>query len=136
MSLSQLLSIPCTVHRRSSSVDDEKVVAGDNRDTYGNPIPPGVDTSPVDETYDLETVCELQQRRRDEPGDAGEMSDTFWNLFLPAGVDVDTSDSVTVDGYGSFEVVGDPWPARNPRTRLQHHVEATVRRTGPEEVAS
>jgi hypothetical protein len=35
-----------------------------------------------------------------------------------------------------FEVVGDPWQARNPRTRLLSHVEATVRKTGEAAVGS
>lgn len=136
MSLSQLLSIPCTVHRSSTSVDDLDVEPEATRDTYGNPIPPSVDDSTEDATYDLDTVCWLQQERRTEPGDAGELSDTFWTIFLLPSVDVDTSDSITVSGYGEFEVTGDPWQTTNPRTGQAWQVEVTARRTGPGEIAS
>ena len=41
---------------------------------------------------------------------------------------MNTSDTVIVDGQ-EYELVGEPWDARNPRTRAQSHIEATVRRT-------
>jgi hypothetical protein len=130
------LNIPCSIHRTSSSVDDLDVPSETNQDTYGNPIPPAVDDSTEDATYDLETVCWLQQERRTEPAQAGELSDTVWTIFLNPSVDIDTSDRITVDDYGEFEVVGDPWQTFNPRTKLPWQVECTARRTGPEEIAS
>ena len=90
-------------------------------DDYGNMVPA--------RTL-VQTVGELQQRGRDEPGDQGEMSRTDWLLFLPAETVIDTADRVIVDGAG-FEVVGDPWHVRNPRLAALSHVEATLRRTGP-----
>lgn len=110
--LSQLLSLPVTIKRRSDSGQD---------DDYGNEI--------SGETVE-ETVGELQQQRalaNAEPADLGETSDTKWLLILPAGTDIRTGDAIVADGQ-LFEMFGDPWPARNPRTGIESHVEATVRR--------
>ncbi len=75
------------------------------------------------------TVCDLQQVAREEPGLAGELSKTTWNLFLPvtAGTILDTADAVVVKG-DEYEMVGDPWLADTGSTRV-NHVEATVVRT-------
>jgi hypothetical protein len=113
MPLEDLLNRPCTITRRSESgtIDD-----------YGNDIPD-------EET--VETVCELQQRTRltdGEPAGQGELSDTRWLLVLPAGTDIRTGDTVEVDGQ-VYEMFGDPWPARNPRTQEESHVECNLRRT-------
>ena len=119
MPLAQLLNRPCTITRRSQSAET---------DEYGNAVP----------TEDVAaTVCELQQRQRDESADQGEVSDTEWLLVLPAGTAIRTGDSVSIDGE-DFELVGDPWSARNPRTGLESHIEATLRRTAgtDEEVGS
>ncbi len=110
MSLIERLNRPVTVLQRT---------ADDDADEYGNPIP--------GETI-VDTVGELQQRRRDEPGDAGELSATDWLLVLPAGTPVRTGDAVIVDGQ-VYELIGDPWIARNPRTQTASHIECTVRRT-------
>lgn len=95
-------------------------------DDYGNEIP--AETSE-------ETVCELQQRSREEQPDQGELGDSLWLLVLPAATEIDTGDAVVVDGY-RFELVGPPWTVRNPRTRTVSHVEATVRRAAGEEDVS
>lgn len=115
--LSTLINRPCTIIRRHE---------GTTRDAHGNLIP---------DEEEVETVCELQQRQRSEGDDAGELSDTRWMLFLPAGTEIDTGDGVVVDGQ-TFEMVGDPWNARNPRTQQESHIEATVRRTAGEETGS
>lgn len=115
--LAQLINRPCLiVHRLSSTTTD----------SYGNEIP--------DEDL-IEAVCELQQQQRTEPGTEGETSDTKWMLFLPAGTAITTGDSVEVDGH-VYEVTGEPWPARNPRTQAESHIEATVRRVAGSEDAS
>jgi predicted membrane-bound mannosyltransferase len=112
--ISALLTRPVTITRRTATGP---------ADDYGNAT-----TVPTT----VQTVGELQQRSRAEPGDQGETSDTGWLLVLPAGTDLDTSDTVTIAGQ-SFEVTGDPWHARWPRTGLESHVEATLRRvTGPD----
>lgn len=97
------------------------ITKGVDSDGYGLDI--------LDDADLIDTVCELQQRNRSEAGDAGEISLSDWVVFLPAGTDLRTADKITVDGE-TFEVIGEPWPARNPRTQLASHVEATVRRTG------
>ena len=70
----------------------------------------------------------LQQIRRDEPDDKGELSDTRWLCILPAGTDVTTGDAILCDGR-IFEVVGDPWNAVDESTGVVHHIEATLRKT-------
>lgn len=84
---------------------------------------------PSRDTEEVETFCELQQVEADEPEDAGEMSDARWEIFLlPEVAPVRTGDSITVEGE-VYEIVGDPWRARNPRTREDSHIEVRARRT-------
>ena len=105
--ISNLLNLPCQItRRRASGVEDR----------YGNEIP-------TENT--VSTVCELQQKRRNEDGSHNELSDTEWHLFLPVGTSLDASDVVIVDGM-EYEVEGDPWEVRNPRTRAASHVEASL----------
>lgn len=87
-------------------------------DGYGNQTPSGA--------AEVLTVCEIQQRTRLEAGGQGELSDTGWLIVLPASVNARTSDIVVADGV-RYELVGDPWAARNPRTRSVSHVEASAR---------
>lgn len=110
MSLIQLLSRPCTIVQRLPSAE---------KDARGNEIP--------GERF-IETVCEVQQRSRREPGDAGETSDTYWDGYFPADTQLNTGDAVIVDAIGEFELVGDPWQA-NTGSLAVAHVEATLRRT-------
>jgi hypothetical protein len=110
VSIASLINRPATLVRRTDS---------GKTDEFGNPV------MTVTET---EVLCELQQQRRNEEGDQGELSETLWNLFLPAGAELDTGDAIVVDG-DEYELVGAPWDARNPRTQQVSHVEATVRRT-------
>lgn len=108
MSIDALMNRPCGLLRRSPTGE---------RDRFGNP---------KHDAVLIDTVCELQQRQRAEPGDDSELSDTTWALFLPAGTDVRTGDAIVVDDV-TYELVGDPWDARNPRSRAVSHIEATVR---------
>jgi hypothetical protein len=114
MPIGSLLTLPVTVvHRDSTGAVDE----------FGNDVPT--------ETL-VETVGELQQTRRDEPLTEGELAATTWDLFLPAGTSIATGDAV-IAGGSVYEVIGDAWDARNPRTGVQSHVEASLRRVGDEE---
>jgi hypothetical protein len=109
VTLARLINRPCTIVRRSGSGDVDELgdeVEGETR---------------------VESVCEVQQRQREEPAALGEISDTRWVAFLPAGTEIDTGDAIDLDG-DLYELVGDPWRARNPRTGAESHVEATVRR--------
>ena len=109
MSIAGLLTLDCTITSRAGSgtVDD-----------YG------------DETTDETTVtivCELQQQQRNETTDPGTIADSTWLLILPAGITLGAADTVTIGG-DAYEVIGEPWQARNPRTQAASHIEATVRK--------
>lgn len=109
MSLTALIDRPCTITRRSS--------ASGTIDDYGGEIP---------SEQTVETVCQIQQIRRVEPGGDGELSITDWvGFFLPGEV-LSTADLVTVDD-GDYEVVGDPWQAQQGSPSVWH-VEATLRK--------
>jgi hypothetical protein len=111
--LTQLLNRKAWLVRRSDSGAE---------DEYGNQTPTETTT---------EIVCEVQQRSRDEASDT-DVSDTQWLGIFPAGTELDSGDAIVVEGLGEFELDGAPWPARNPRTQAESHVEATLRRTaGP-----
>lgn len=110
--ISSLITRPCTLRLRSATGEDD----------YGD------DTHTETE---IDTVCELQKQVRrasEEPEAQGELSDTLWNLYLPAGTEIDTGDVVEIDGQ-LYEMVGAPWSVEHPRTGVEHHVEANVRRT-------
>lgn len=118
MSLTSLINRPCRViHRVPSGETDEY-----GREIQGEEI--------------IDTVCELQRVTRrvaeEEAGLYGDLSDTLWKAFFLPGLDLRTADTLIVDGQ-SYELVGDPWDARNPRTRRPSHIEVTVRRTAADE---
>lgn len=115
--LADLLNRAVTIINRSD---------GSETDGYGNAVP---------DEFLVETVGELQQQQRSEPVAEGELSDSRWLLVLPAGTLIGTGDAAIVDGE-VYEVVGAPWPMRNPRTGAPHHIEATVRRTAGDEGGS
>lgn len=108
--LADLLTLTCSITARSAQVAV---------DEYGDEA--------FTETVTT-AVCELQQRQRSETGAAGEVSSSEWLLILPAGTSIDTGDTVTVDEI-DYEVTGEPWQARNPRTGAGSHIECTLRRT-------
>lgn len=109
--IANLLTRPATLHRTTG---------GETVDEYGDQ---------VQTVENVAVLCELQPRSRKEPDAQGELSQTDWLLILPAGIEVSTADTVTVDGE-TYEMVGDPGPWRNPRTGIASHVEASVRKAG------
>lgn len=109
MTVVALLTLDCTITHRAPS---------GTKDAFG-------DETTTDST--ASTVCELQQRQRTEQTAGGELSDTQWLLVVPAGTTIATGDTVTVDG-NDYEVHGEPWTVRNPRTAVVSHIEATLRR--------
>lgn len=108
MSVNRMMTVPCTVISE---------VATGEKDRNGDPL-----TEPVE----VETRCALQQFRGEEHEQAGEVSDTLWNLYLPYGTVVGSSASVRVRGR-DYEVVGEVWDAEEG-SRSMWHVEALVRR--------
>lgn len=96
-------------------------------DEYGNP---------GETTTETTTACELQQVQRSENTIDSAAQSEDWVLFLdPIGedeggylveVELEGSDRVVVSGL-AYEVIGPPWPARNPRTGVITHIEARVR---------
>jgi hypothetical protein len=112
--LSQLLNRPVTI-------TTPEPASTPGKDDYGNQLDD--DTRAIV----VETVGELQQRQRSED-ETGGVSDTSWLLVLPAGTRIAGDSIVTVNDL-AYEVIGEPWAARNPRTGQESHIEATLRRT-------
>lgn len=108
MGVNRLLRTPCTIIRRTHEGEDPE----------GNP------EVSIEE---VETVCALQQKRRLEHDESGEVSDTFWILFLPIGTEIGTGDAVVVKG-DEYEVTGESWHAEEGSPALWH-VECTLERT-------
>ena len=118
MSVERMMQTPCVLLLRQEGEED----------ALGNPV--------LGEPLEVETVCALQQRRRDEPADEGETSVTEWNLFLPYEVwaevieavsrQLNTGDAVRAKGR-EYEIVGDP-ADNDEGSRALWHVAATVKR--------
>lgn len=116
--MNALINRPATLIRRTESGET---------DDYGNDIP---NEDPV------EIVAEVQQQDRSEPSQHPDVSNSNWLAFFQPGTVVHAADSLIVDGV-EYEVLGEPWPVRDPLSTLGDHIEATVRRVaGDEEGAS
>lgn len=109
MTISSLMSLPCTVLARTTSA---------STDAYGDEIRTEAATV---------TVCELQQVSTGEPGD--EVASTGYRLFLPANTAIDQDDSVVIEGQ-HYEISGKPNLLRNPRTGNDSHIEVEITRSG------
>lgn len=113
--LTQLLNLPVTIVRRQSSGSTDELGNATSSET------------------EVEATAEIQQRQRGEHDDAVAQSD--WIGFFHPDEDIDSSDRVVCD-LGTFEVIGDPWPVRNPRGQAVSHIEASLNRTaGPEDAS-
>lgn len=108
MSANRMMRTPCTLLREEKTGVDE----------HGDAIY---------EPAEVETVCALQQQRRSETEDGGEISDTVWKLFLPYGTEIGIGDAIVVNGR-RYELVGESWDAAEG-SRSMWHVEASVERT-------
>ncbi len=112
MTLAALLNQSCTITTRTDS---------GTVDRYGNPAQTEASTA---------TTCYCEQRTRTESKDGkGEVQQEEWLVVLPAGTTVNGLDQITV-GSLVLEVVGPPWPVRNPRTQAESHIECTARKAG------
>lgn len=114
--ITSLLTRPCTILHRDPSGED----------TLGNVT--HVDTA-------VETVCELQQRQRNEDDGHNELSESSWLLVLNADETISARDAVVVSGE-RYELLGEPWDVWNPLTQQIKHIEATVKRTSSAEGGS
>jgi hypothetical protein len=87
-------------------------------DEYGNPTWEAT-SEPV--------ACELQQESATEANDAA-LQVTTWRAYLhPDAADVRGWDGLQLEGV-TYELDGDAWTARNPRTGQISHLEARLRR--------
>lgn len=93
--------------------------AGTAIDIYGEP---------TRGTTSVAVLCEIQQRRTEEPGEAGEFSIANWDGFFPSGTAIDTGDAVVAPTKGTFEVIGEPWDAEEGSAAV-NHVEVALKRT-------
>lgn len=127
MSLTGLLSTPCTVHLRAAARDSGDDVV---RDRYNNPVL---------EDVDLELRGHFEQKSASEDRVDTEAGAEEWLVMLPAtyvaDADSDTYLELPLDnvagvtvGELELELIGPPWPVNNPRLRRVSHLEARGRR--------
>lgn len=82
--------------------------------------------TPTATTTTAAVKCWYQQTSSSEnTADTNQQTQTH-DLFFRAGTDVTGFDSLAVDGF-TFQILGPPWPAKNPRTQIVSHVEARGR---------
>lgn len=88
---------------------------------------------PVDETNDpteqivtADVLCWYEQATADDDtGGTNQQTETH-RLYFRDGVTVTGYDHLAVDGH-RFQILGPPWPAKNPRTGVVEHIEAKGR---------
>lgn len=92
-------------------------------DAHGVPL--------IEDIAGMTTVCYLSQggqvgSQRSEVTAGREAEEESFVAFFPADVQVDGTDTVTIDGV-SYEVIGPSWFARDPLTDTVDHAEANLR---------
>ena len=107
VSLATLINQACTITTRTESTKNRQ----------GDPTLTESTTA---------AVCYAEQRQRSETTVNGDVQAQDWLVMFPVGTVVAGADLVTVGGL-LLEVVGPPWPVRNPRTQSQSHIECTAR---------
>lgn len=81
----------------------------------------------------IETLCYLEQKRREEDDDQGEFSESDWLACFRSDEEIPDTASALVVEQSVYEFVGAPWPVQDPELGRVSHIEATVRYTGAEE---
>lgn len=76
----------------------------------------------------VDTVCELQQRQRSEPGDEGDLSKTIWDVFFLIDTPTFDSGDGLLIGDDEYEFEGKPWKASSSSGCVDH-IEATAIQT-------
>jgi len=113
VNVARLLRIDCTVTHVTVDEDD--------RDEMGNPTEVTTTT-----TY---KGWHWQSTSREETGNAETVQDEHnLALELAAAGNVDAGDRVEIDGI-TWEIDGEPWQARNPRTLRLEYVQAKIVRS-------
>ena len=102
------LTLACVIQTCSPAGTDE----------YGNEV------QVLDST---DSVCEAQQSARVEDTTTGDTQTTTWRVWLPSDAVVTGSDRLVIDSY-IYELIGDPWPARDLRSGQVVYNECTARR--------
>jgi hypothetical protein len=85
------------------------------------------DHVPETGTQDVDVKCWFEQVRASEDTAGQDQQSEAWRVYLPAGTTCSGSDRLTV-GDVVIEFSGPPWPAINPRTAVESHVEVTGKR--------
>jgi hypothetical protein len=97
------------------------------------PTGSGADDGMGDPTMTTATVsyrCAIWQGTRNEDTDNRATAFEEWQIAVePDGETALTAASTLVVDGSTFQVYGPPWPARNLRTGVIEHIEATLRKT-------
>lgn len=74
----------------------------------------------------IDTVCWFEQQQRSE-NLRDDTTEATFAVYLPPDTTLNPADQIAVEDF-TFEVIGPPWTAIDPRTTFATHVEATARR--------
>lgn len=116
------MTIPCTITHVEQVGDP---------DEYGDPTEETTTT-----VLDGSPGCWFHQDYRSDAGfadrsSAGQLSNIEterWTVYVPAGTSLDANDTITIQG-NTYQVVGPPWSANNPREQRDVFVVASLERT-------
>ena len=109
MDPTHLMTMACTITPMNVSGVDEY-----NDDVLGAGAP-------------VSATCYLNQTSRDEQTAGDNTQQQTFAVYLPPTITIDANDRITV-GADTFEVIGPPWKAYNPRDRRVTHIELTARK--------
>jgi hypothetical protein len=90
---------------------------------------PGPETSPDpgDGWVEVDVMCAVQMRGRQEISESGQLSVTNWLAFLPPGIAPPKSPDELIVGGITYQFRGDAWLAGGTRGGSDH-IEATLER--------
>lgn len=92
---------------------------------YYVPGPPDERNDPTDTYNDVDVMCRIQMRARQEVAPEGEVSATTWLAYFPPSVvPPKAADELTVEGT-TYQFRGDGWLAHGT-TGQADHVEGTL----------
>ena len=109
MSVFNLMVQPLTISK----------IGGSTLDAYGNTVPSPVGAPVAVKGY-------LEQSESVETLNDRDTVVSTWQVFLPAGTNVNAFDRVGFNGQTS-EVDGAPWQVFNPRTGAVSHIQAKLK---------